>query len=150
MELVNFEKKHIKELNTWQDIESILGENGINDFIVASGTKLGDYIEYFSNEINLVSKVAIDNCELVGFVCYFIKEDNTAHVEIMGTNPNFRGKGYARAILQKLKEELESSLGIKKLTLAVNKRNVQGIKAFSKFTKENKGYSSENYIGLEV
>ena len=150
MEFIDFSNEHKKELNTWQDIESERGENGIEAFVSAKGVKLGDYIEYFSREINLVSKVAMDNNEIVGFVCYLVKEDNSAHVEIMGTNPNFRGKGYARKILEKLKADLKNSLEIKKITLAVNKRNKQGIKSFSKFAKENKEHSSENYIGLEV
>ena len=150
MELIDFSNEHKKELNTWQDIELQRGESGIEDFVSAKDVKLGDYIEYFYREINLVSKVAIDNDEIVGFVCYLVKEDNSAHVEIMGTNPNFRGKGYARKILEKLKADLNNSLGIKKITLAVNKRNKQGIKSFSKFAKENKEHSSENYIGLEV
>ena len=36
-------------------------------------------------------------------------------------------------ILVTLKEELAKTLGIKKITLAVNKINKQGIKSFSKF-----------------
>ena len=150
MELIDFTNEHKKELNTWQDIELQRGEKGIEEFVSAKGTKLGDYIEYFSREINLVSKVAIENGVVVGFVSYFIKSDNSAHVEIMGTNPNFRGKGYARNILEKLKYTLNKSSGVEKITLAVNKRNKQGIKSFSKFTKENLEHSSENYIGLEL
>ena len=150
VEFVEFNNEHKKKLNTWQDIETSHGENGINEFVVASGTKLGDYIEYFSRETNITSKVAIDNGEIVGFVCYVINEDASAHVEIMGTNPNCRGKGYARKILEKLKEDLNKNWGVKKITLAVNKRNKQGIKSFSKFAKGNSEHSSENYIGLEL
>ena len=146
MELIDFTNEHKKELNTWQDIELKRGEKGLEDSVSVKGTKLGDYIEYFSREINLISKAAIDNKEIVGFVCYVINEDQSAHVEIMGTNPNCRGKGYARKILERLK----SDLGVKKITLAVNKRNKQGIKSFSKFTKANEELSSENYIGLEL
>ena len=150
MKLIDFNSKHKVKLNTWQDVETSHGEKGINDFVVAQGTLLGDYIEYFSNEIKLISKVAMDNVEIVGFVCYFVKDDNSAHVEIMGTNPNFRGMGYAKQILEALKEELLKKHNLKKITLAVNKRNKQGIKSFSKFTKPNEEHSSENYIGLEI
>ncbi len=150
MKLINFSDQHITELNTWQELERKNGEYGINDFIVAEGTLLGDYIKFFTSEIDLISKVAIDDNQIVGFVCYDLNEENSAHVEIMGTNPNFRGKGYARKILQTLKEELAKTLDIKKLTLAVNKRNKQGIKSFSKFTKANEEHSSDNYIGMEL
>ena len=150
MELIDYNNEHKKELNTWQDIELQRGENGIEDFVSAKGVKLGDYIEYFSREINLISKIVIDNDNVVGFVCYVINEDNSAHVEIMGTHPNFRGKGYARKILETLKEDIKKTLGIKKITLAVNKKNKQGIKSFSKFTNPNEEFSSENYIGLEL
>ena len=149
MELIDFNEQHKAVLNTWQDFEASRGENGIDNFVVASGTKLGDYIEFFTNESNIVSKVALDK-DIVGFVCYIINEDNNAHVEIMGTNPNFRGMGYAKQILEALKEELLKKHNLKKITLAVNKRNKQGIKVFSKFTKPNEEHSSENYIGLEL
>ena len=72
MKLIDFNSKHKVKLNTWQDVETSHGEKGINDFVVAQGTLLGDYIEYFSNEIKLISKVAMDNVEIVGFVCYFV------------------------------------------------------------------------------
>ena len=66
VKLVDFKEEHKKELNTWQEIEKENGDNGLNRFVVASGTKLGDYIEFFTKQIELFSKIALDNGEIVG------------------------------------------------------------------------------------
>ena len=146
----DFSKKFKEELNTWQEIENQNGEFGIDEFIVSKGTKLGDYIEFFTNEIDMISKIVLENEKVIGFVCYVLNKNNSVHIEMVGVNPNFRKLGYAKKILLKLKEEVIKNYSVKKVTLAVNKRNKAGINSFSKFAKETAYCSSDDYIGFEL
>ena len=150
LKFVDFKQEHKKELNTWQDIEKEAGFNGLDRFVVASGTKLGDYIEFFTNQIELYSRIALDGEEIVGFVCYVINDNKSAHVEMIGVSPKFRKLGYAKRILTKVKQEIKEKFKINKVTLAVNKKNEQGLKSFSKFAKQTDDKSSEYYIGFEL
>lgn len=150
LKLVQFKTEHKEELNTWQNIEKELGQDGLNRFVVASGTMLGDYIEFFTNQIELYSKVAFVGNEIVGFVCYVINDNESAHVEMIGVSPKFRKLGYSKKILDKAKQEIKEKFKIKKVTLAVNKKNEQGLKSFSKFAKQTAAKSTENYIGFEL
>ena len=149
IELIEYNSKYKEQLNLWQGIEKEQGKNGLNRFVVPLDTNLGDFLEYVSKEMNMDVKLAVLNNEIVGFVSYEIKEENSAHIEIIGTNPNFRKQGIAKRILFKLKEILKQK-EIERLTLAVNKKNKTGISAFSKFAKESINYNSENYIGFEL
>ena len=140
------------ELNTWQSKENIAGSNGLDQFVVSEGTLLGDYLEFVDSEIDDISaRLAFDKEELVGFLCYSTPEQNHAHVEIMGVNPDCRGKGYATKILSGFKKELESnSQGPQSLTLSVNKANLVGITSFSKVAKVSENQNKENYINFEM
>lgn len=151
LKFVDFETHFKEELNSWQDIEKENGENGLDRFVVVAGTKLGDLIEYMTNEMKINSKIVLDDNNVIGFVCYDIKGKNkTAHIEIVGTNPKFRKLGYAKRILLGIKDLIKETYGIKTVTLSVNKNNMAGIKSFSKFAKENKNLDSENYTGFEL
>lgn len=147
--LIDYNPTHKKELNSWQEIERNQGQKGLDDFVVAKNIKLGDYIEFFTSQTDIQSKIALVEDEIVGFVSFAINENNTAHIEIVGTNPKFRGVGFARKILEELKNVVQEKYGISRVTLAVNKKNNAGIRSFKKFAKETKDHSSENYIGLE-
>ncbi len=150
LKLVDFNQEHKKELNLWQDIEKQAGNNGLDSFVVASGTKLGDYIEFFTNQIELYSKIALDGENIVGFVCYVVNDNKSAHIEMVGVSPKFRKKGYSKKILDKTKKEIEEKFNIRKVTLAVHKKNEQGLKSFSKFAKQTVEKTSEYYIGFEL
>lgn len=151
LKFVDFEESFKEELNSWQEIEKEQGENGLDRFVVVGGTKLGDLIEYMANEMKIESKVVIDKDDVVGFVCFEIKEKkNSAHIEIVGTNPKFRKQGYARKILLGVKALINKNYGLKKITLSVNKNNQAGLKSFSKFAKKNNELNSENYVGFEL
>ena len=146
IKLVDYTTAYKEELNTWQDIEHANGEFGINSFITIQDSKLGDYIEFFSDEIDLKTKIALVGDSMIGFVCYIINDDRSVHIELLATNPLHRGKGYSKLILNKLKEELPDS---PKITLAINKRNKKALDVFTQFTKPNNEHSSLYYIGLE-
>ena len=147
IKLVDYRPAFKEELNTWQDIEKANGEFGINSFVTTCDSKLGDYIEFFSDEIDLKTKIAFVDESIVGFVCYIINDDRSTHIELMATNPRLRGKGYSKLILNKLKEELPDS---PKITLAINKRNKKALSVFTQFTKPNDEHSSSYYVGLEL
>lgn len=146
--LHNYNPSFVAELNTWQDIERARGENGLTRFVGDSTVPLGDYLKYVKEELGIETVVAIDDGNIVGFVSYEIKKDNSAYIEIMGTNPNFRKQGYARKMIEQLKESLSVKYGITKLTLKVKENNENGIKAFSKIL--NKTGKTGTYEEYEV
>lgn len=148
IQLKNYNSKYKKELDSWSDIEKQQGQNGIEDFVATKGYKLGEYIDYFSAELDVESKLAFDKDNLVGFVMYS-QDVGMAHIEIMGTNPSLRGRGYAKQMMFELKEQLKTQ-GIDKVVFEVNKRNKPALSAFSKISKPNSKFSSENYQGMEL
>lgn len=150
IKLEDYSESHKEELNTWQDIEKEKGNSGLEKFVIPSGTKLGDSIEFFTNSIELYSKIAFDDDLMVGFVCYTINDNTSAHIELVGVNPNVRNKGYAKIILEKVKQEIKEKFGINKVTLSVNKWNKEGLKSFSKFAKQTRENSTGLYIGFEL
>lgn len=148
IKLLDYNSSYKSELDMWSDIEKQQGLSGIEDFVATKGFKLGEYVDYFAKNLDALCKVAFDANNLVGFVLYS-QEANVAHVEIMGTNPNFRGRGYARQLMFSLREQLKLQ-GINKVVFEVNKRNKQALMAFSKIAKPNSKYSSANYEGMEL
>ena len=150
LEFLDYAEEFRAELNTWQKLEAEQGLNGLDRFVVAGGVLLGDFLKYISTDMNISTKIVLDKGELVGFISYEIKEDNSAHVELTGTSPKFRKRGYSKKILSGLKELLVETKGIERLTLAVNKENQAGINSFSKIAKENKNLDHDNYIGFEL
>lgn len=148
IKLIDYNSNYKEALNSWSDIEKQQGQNGIEDFVATKGYKLGEYVDYFSSNLDVSSKLAFDDDNLIGFVLYS-QDVETAHIEIMGTNPNFRGKGYARQIMTQLKNYLQQQ-GINKVVFEVNKRNKPALGAFSKIAKPNSKYSSTNYVGMEL
>ncbi len=145
---IDYNSKYKAELDSWSDIERKQGLSGIENFVATKGYKLGEFVDYFSNNLDVVSKLAFDQENLIGFALYS-QDVGIAHIEIMGTNPNFRGRGYARKMMQKLKQNLQQS-GIEKVVLEVNKCNLPALKTFSKIAKPNSKYSSANYEGMEL
>ena len=150
MELKNFDKKYIKELNSWQAEEEKLGLSGFNKFVVVEGELLGNYLDFIQSQMQTKTMIALDEKRLAGFVCYEEKEKGHYHVEIMGVSPKQRGKGYAKQILTCLKNMLMQDQNFKNLTLSVNVRNIAGQKAFDKIG-QNVGLSeNENYYEYEI
>lgn len=148
IKLIDYNSNYKAQLDTWSDIEKQQGINGIERFVATEGYKLGEYVDYFSTNLDAQSKLAFDNDILIGFVLYSQNKD-VAHIEIMATNPEMRGRGYAIKIVQQLKTDLQSS-GINKITLEVNKKNKPALRTFSKITKPNSKYSTTNYEGMEL
>ncbi|MBQ9792758.1 MAG: GNAT family N-acetyltransferase [Clostridia bacterium] len=140
------------ELNTWQTKENMAGSNGLNQFVVTEGTMLGDYLEFVDSEMpDITTRLAFDQENLVGFLCYSTPEENHTHIEIMGVNPDCRGKGYSPRMLDSFKKSLqETSQDPQNLTLSVNKANLAGIASFSKVARIAEKQDKENYIHFEL
>lgn len=146
-----FQPDYKPELNTWQTKENMTGSNGLNQFVVAEGTPLGDYLEFVDSEMpDITTRLAFDQDNLVGFLCYSTPEENHSHIEIMGVNPDCRGKGYATRMLDSFKKELTEISQTTNLTLSVNKANLAGIASFSKIAKVAQKQDKENYIHFEL
>lgn len=148
IKFIDYNSVYKKELDLWSDIEAQQGLSGFSKFVATPDNKLGEFVDYFANGLDFVTKLAFDENNLVGFVLFSIDGD-VAHVEIMGTNPNFRGKGYARQIMLALKHELQK-IDIDKVVFEVNKNNIPAIRSFSKIAKPNQKYSTTNYDGMEL
>ena len=148
----NYDNEFKDELNTWQSKENLAGSNGLNDFVVSESTLLGDYIEFINRSIDdITTCLAFNEKSIVGFLCYSKPEENHTHIEVMGVNPDCRGKGYASKMLIGFKKELEeNSENPQNLTLSVNKKNINGINSFSKVAKVSKKQDKENYINFEL
>lgn len=152
MEKIVFKKyneKHRKELNTWIKKEQILGGNGFNNFVVSKGTELGDYLSFINDEMDdMKCFVALKNTSMVGFFVLSF-HGQTAHVEICGINPDFRGQGLMNEILTKLSSTLKKE-GIERITLSVNNKNETGLKSFSKIARRVEGACKKSYSLLEI
>lgn len=148
----NFQPEYKQELNTWQEKETASGTNGLNDFVVAETTLLGDYLAFIDRSItDINARLAFDQEDLVGFICYSNPNENHTYIEIMGVNPDCRGQGYASRILTSFKEEIQSnSLTKQKITLSTKENNHSGIAAFSKVGKISETQDKENYINFEL
>lgn len=147
-----FEPEYKPELNTWQTKENMAGSDGLNQFVVSEGTLLGDYLEFVNNEMQDIStRLAFNENNLIGFLCFSTPSQDHTHIEIMGVNPDYRGKGYSTKILSEFKKELETtSQDPHSLTLSVNKKNLVGINSFSKIAHTSDKQDKENYINFEL
>ena len=127
------------------------GSNGLNQFVVTEGTMLGDYLEFVNSEMpDITTRLALDKDNLVGFLCYSAPQEDHFHIEVMGVNPDCRGKGYASKMLETFKKEKTKEFPNSNLTLSVNKANLAGIASFSKVAKLAKEQDKENYINFEL
>ena len=149
---IGFEPEFKTELNTWQTKENLTGSDGLNQFVVSEGTLLGDYLEFVDSEMpDITTRLAFDDKDLVGFLCYSSPEQNHTHIEIMGVNPDYRGQGYSTKILSGFKKDLEKTSETQhNLTLSVNKKNLVGINSFSKIAHASDKQDKENYINFEL
>lgn len=139
------------ELNTWQAKENAQGRNGLDEFVVSKGTLLGDYLEFITDEMkDIACDVALLDGDLAGFVCYTSPAEGHVHIEIMGVNPDMRGKGLAKSMLKSFKEEMSICAGIDKVTLEANKNNEAAINSFSKIATKSESQPKENYISFEL
>ena len=147
---VLFDESYTAELNTWQAIENSQGRDGLSEFVVSRGTLLGDYISYIDEQLDAITcNIAIQDNQVVGFICHSKPELNHAHVEIMGVNPNYRGQGIARNMLREFKT-IMTEQGNDKVTLEVKKENTSGISSFSKVGTPSTKQSKDSYIGFEL
>jgi len=151
MEIVKYQEKYNKELNTWQEKEKQRGENGLDKFVVPQGVLLGDYLKYVQEEMKEISLiVAMHKKIVVGFLGYSMPENDHVHVEIMGINPDCRGYGLAQRLLTSFKDVVIEEMDINKLTLAVKRENLAGIRAFSKIATRSEELDTEHYLGFEL
>ncbi len=149
IKFIDYCKEYCTQLNTWHKIEQQQGYNGLNQFVVLDGTLLGDYMQYISeNIVDINCQLAMLEDKLVGFICY-TQENDAAHIEIMGTNPEMRGQGIAKNILTTFKQDM-SQQGVDKITLEVRKNNESGIKSFSKVAEKSASQPNQNYISFEM
>ncbi len=138
------------ELNTWQAKEQAQGRNGLDEFVVSKGSLLGDYLEFLDSEMDDVAcDIALLENEVAGFICYTSPAEGHVHIEIMGINPDIRGKGLARNMLQAFKQDM-TKVGFEKVTLEANKNNQAAINSFSKVATKSATQPKENYIGFEL
>jgi ribosomal protein S18 acetylase RimI-like enzyme len=138
------------ELNTWQAKEQAEGRNGLDEFVVSKGSLLGDYLEFLDSEMDDVAcDIAMIEDQVAGFVCYTSPADGHVHIEILGINPDMRGKGIAKSMLQSFKQEMAHA-DISKVTLEANKNNQSAINSFSKVAIKSATQPKENYIGFEL
>ena len=147
-QISDYNSSYKEELNSWQEVEKALNQDGLSRFVGCEDVKLGDYVDYITTEMNITSKIVLESGQIVGFVSYIIKNDSSAYVEIIGKNPTSETKGFAKKVLEELKNIMLPQ-GVKKITFRVNKKNLIGLKSFSKFAQENKELTNENYVGFE-
>ena len=139
------------DLNTWGEKEKAQGRNGLDEFVISKGTPLGDYLEFVDGEMSDVAcDIALLDGKLAGFICYTSPEDGHVHIEIMGVNPDVRGKGVARSMLTAFKTEMQTVAGIEKITLEANKNNVSALNSFSKIATKSDSQPKENYVSFEL
>ena len=151
MEIVKYQEMYNDELNTWQEKENQRGENGLDKFVVPQGVLLGDYLKYVQEEMQEISLVvATHEKRVVGFLGYSMPEYDHVHVEIMGVNPDCRGKGLAQGLLTIFKDAVIEKMNIDKVTLAVKRENLSGIRAFSKIATRAEKLDTEYYLGFEL
>ena len=146
-----YNNSYNEELNTWQAKENAQGRNGLDEFVVSKGTLLGDYLEFLDSEMDDVAcDIALLDGNLAGFVCYTSPADGHVHIEIMGINPDIRGKGVARSMLTAFKTEMQEAAGIEKVTLEANKNNESALNSFSKIATKSDYQPKENYVSFEL
>lgn len=146
-----YDKKYNKELNTWQSKENQAGYDGLNEFVVARGTLLGDYLTFTCEQLDDIKvKLAFKDNALVGFVAYSRQSQEHIHIEIMGINPECRGQGLSAEMLQEFKKQIFKNPNIKQLTLAVKNSNKSGIRAFSKVGTLSSEQKNNGYISFDL
>lgn len=147
----NYKPQYKTELNSWHSKEHLTNSNGLTKFVVPEDVLLGDYIDFIENSVPDVTNLLVfDKSELVGFLGFADKKDNHIHIEYMGTNPACRGKGYAKTILSEFKNKIGFKHPQTRITLDVNKLNVNGLNSFSKVAKRSKNQEKEDYIQFEM
>lgn len=151
LDFISFDKKYVKELNQWQNKENMLGLDGLNQYVVLLDSLLGDYLQFIDKEMSDIScKLVLKDENLVGFLCFSQQDKDHVHVEVMGVNPDFRGKGISGQLLTEFKQKLLEKHGLTKLTLSVNKNNDSGIRSFSKIGTKSQTQNKPNYINYEI
>lgn len=148
IELKKYDSKFKNELNSWSEIEKSNGLTGFEDFVSSKGVGLGDYLDYFTNETDIETRLAFCNESLVGFISY-TKELDSVHIEVAGVNPNERGKGFAKKIILKLKEELNKSIKVK-IMFEIHKNNKSALQSYGKLAKISDKQTMENFIQMEM
>lgn len=151
VKFVDYNPTFKQELNSWSDAEQAQGLSGLKDFVTTRDAKLGDYIDFFASQTDIVAKLAFDKESLAGFILYTFDMDK-AHIELAGTNPNLRGRGYSQKIMLKLKQELQQQ-GINKISFEVNNNNKVALRAFGKIAKPSEDQFSSNnsnYTEMEL
>lgn len=147
--LVDYNQKFEEELNCWIEKETAQGINLIRRFL-CDDMPLGCFVEKIISMLDISFKIAVkDNC-VVGLVGYCLNDLESAHVEMVVVNPDFRGFGYSKQILQNLKSEIKKEKGISKLTLSVNKNNIHALNTFSEIANKTKKYSTSIFVGFEI
>ncbi|MBE7073497.1 MAG: GNAT family N-acetyltransferase [Clostridiales bacterium] len=150
MRFTLYNDNYKNELNSWQAKERLKMLTGLDDFVVVKGTLLGDYLQMIDREMQTVCLLAFDNKRLIGFVCYEKKDKGEYHIEIMGVNPDLRGRGYCKKMLILLKEILSKNQDFAKLSLSVNVKNEFGKKAFAKVCNQKGISKNPRYVEYEI
>lgn len=146
-----YSKEYNDTLNDWHKQEKKMGQTGLDDFVVSRGSLLGDYITYIDQELDdIVCRLAFDQDNLVGFLCYSMQDEKHAHVEIMGIDPSQRNRGLARDMLIGFKKDMLQNTTAERITLSVKKENTSGIHSFSKVATESPKQTMSNYIDMQL
>lgn len=147
----SYEQKYKSELNSWHSKEYSFNENGLSQFIVPESILLGDYIEFIDENMkNTTNMLIFDSNQLIGFLGYDKPQENHIHIEYVGVNPDKRGKGYAKTILEQFKTEINTRNPQINITLEVNKANSAGLKSFSKIAKQAETQEIEGYVQFKL
>lgn len=105
------------KLNTWQAKEQAQGHNGLDNFVVTKGSLLGEYLAFVDEELHdIACDIVLLDGELAGFICYTSPADSHVHIEVLGVNPDMRGKGVAKSMLKTFKSELKEAADIEKIS----------------------------------
>ena len=148
---INFNSDHKDQLNTWQQKEQEKGFSGLDDFVVPKGSLLGDFLTYIVENVDdIMVHIAVDANKIVGFICTTCPTSEHFHIEIMGVNPDLRGKGYAKRLLEEFKKQATYKFGLQRLTLNVKENNESGKRAFAKIGKLAQDQPETNYIAFEL
>ena len=147
----SYNSAQTKEFNYWHTKEREEGFYGLDRYVVLQDCLLGDYLEFVDGQIDdiFVESVYLKE-KLVGFIGYSMQNDSHLHVEILGVNPDFRGKGIAGEMLKAFKAKMQQSQNIDRFTLSVKKDNESGIASFAKVGTRIKKDKEESYIDFEL
>jgi len=89
--------------------------------------------------------------EMVGFVSYAIDDnDKDLYINRMMIDKNFQGKGFAKETLNLLKQIVEKTPGIIKLTLQTHKNNSRAIQFYKMFGFVPTGITYGEEVGFEL